>query len=276
MMRGRTVAVPGGELHIGVEGAGPVLLLCPGASGDPLTMRSLGRMLLTEYTVIGYRKRTRVGAPLTIAEHADDVHHLLAARTDRPAAIIGSGFGSLIALDVAARYPGQVDRVVAHEAPLVDLLPVAERAEAEAAYTVLADEFRERGINPATMRRLAAFTGARHDDGWESRTVEPAPDPQAVRDLTRFFAEEAMEIYRHPLDLDALRAAPTRIAPATGSTASGHLAFRCTEALAALLGTTPVRFPGAHGGPSSHPRQFAETLSRTLGRLRTAPAAQLS
>ena len=49
-------------------------------------------------------------------------------------------------------------------------------------------------------------------------------------------------------DLDALRAAPTRIVIAAGVESEGEMADRGAYGLAEGLGTTPVKFPSDHGG----------------------------
>jgi hypothetical protein len=49
-------------------------------------------------------------------------------------------------------------------------------------------------------------------------------------------------------DVDALRAASTRIVVAAGAESEGEMAHRGAEAVAERLGTTCVTFPSNHGG----------------------------
>ncbi|WP_225828585.1 hypothetical protein [Streptomyces naphthomycinicus] len=59
--------------------------------------------------------------------------------------------------------------------------------------------------------------------------------------------------------------AGTRIVAATGrSTRSSVHTHRCARALAALLGTRPVRFPGGHDGNTAFPRAPARVLRDLL------------
>jgi hypothetical protein len=71
--------------------------------------------------------------------------------------------------------------------------------------------------------------------------------------------------------VNALRAAPTRIVLAVGAASVGELAHRGGEAVAELLGTRPVTFPGGHGGflggeygQTGEPDAFAATLRDVL------------
>jgi hypothetical protein len=72
-------------------------------------------------------------------------------------------------------------------------------------------------------------------------------------------------------DIDRLRASTTRIVIAVGAGSDGELAHRGGEAVAELLGTTPVTFPGDHGGflggeygQSGVPDEFAARLRDVL------------
>jgi clorobiocin biosynthesis protein CloN7 len=65
-------------------------------------------------------------------------------------------------------------------------------------------------------------------------------------------------------DVQALRAAPTRIVVAAGATSKGQLANRTAAALAEQLGTSVVDFPGDHGGFLAFPQQFGRALHQVL------------
>jgi hypothetical protein len=72
-------------------------------------------------------------------------------------------------------------------------------------------------------------------------------------------------------DIDALRTAPTRVVIAAGVDSAGELANRGAHAVAERLGTTPVLFPGGHGGflggeygQTGEPDAFAARLREVL------------
>jgi hypothetical protein len=75
--------------------------------------------------------------------------------------------------------------------------------------------------------------------------------------------------YEH--DLDALRAASTRIVLGVGAESEGELAHRAGEAVAERLGTKAVTFPSHHAGfaggefgMKGDPDGFAATLRQIL------------
>ena len=75
--------------------------------------------------------------------------------------------------------------------------------------------------------------------------------------------------YEH--DIEALRAAPTRIVLGVGTTSSQMITGRAAVAMAERIGTAPVTFPGGHDGflggeygGMGEPDAFAATLREVL------------
>jgi clorobiocin biosynthesis protein CloN7 len=85
-----------------------------------------------------------------------------------------------------------------------------------------------------------------------------------------FFAHMLRPITRYVPDADALRAASTRIVVARGTGSAGQTAHRAAVALADLLGTPVVDFPGGHGGVMEQPAEFARTLQAVLSEAKGA------
>ena len=65
-------------------------------------------------------------------------------------------------------------------------------------------------------------------------------------------------------DAAALRAGGARVVAGIGQASAGELCDRATRALAALLGTEPVMFPGGHIGFADDPESFAARLREVL------------
>ena len=86
-------------------------------------------------------------------------------------------------------------------------------------------------------------------------------------------AEELPASVRWVPDVEALRRGP-RIVLGIGEESAGQLCERTTEALAARLGLTAMRFPGDHTGFVDHSQAFAARLKDALTPLRRAPASR--
>jgi hypothetical protein len=65
-------------------------------------------------------------------------------------------------------------------------------------------------------------------------------------------------------DVDALNNAGTRVLVGIGADSGKLLTHRTSTALSDALGSTPVEFPGDHGGFMGAPSEFADTLRAVL------------
>jgi pimeloyl-ACP methyl ester carboxylesterase len=123
------VTLDGVGLHVRVRGAGPALVLVPGAGGDGDQYDALATRLAVHRTVVTYDRRANSRSPrpddyaaTTIEEQADDIAHLLAALGLPSAAVFGNSLGAVIALGCALRSPEVVDALVLHEPALIAVL----------------------------------------------------------------------------------------------------------------------------------------------------------
>src|SRR3954447_13536612 len=131
-MDGRTLRVPGATLYYEVRGAGPVLLLICGGNTDADIFARAAGQLAGDYTVVTYDPRGNSRSPLDgppyaqrIEEHSDDARRLLVEVATGPSAVFGSSSGAIVGLDLVSRHPELVARLVAHEPPMVEVLPDA-------------------------------------------------------------------------------------------------------------------------------------------------------
>jgi pimeloyl-ACP methyl ester carboxylesterase len=206
---------------------------------------------------------------------------------DRAHVFGGSG-GAIIALDVLARYPDRLLGLVAHEPPLVSVLPddSPERQELAGIGRIA----REKG----PLRAYAAFGAMTMDDPpWLFRSpVGQAliagaswvalPVGAAVRritggrpdSMTRQLANADLLLRRelplcfdHRPDLAALRETRVDWVLATGRRSVGKPYHRPAHVLAEQLGVPCEEFPGGHTVYVEQPREFAEALQDVLGRL---------
>lgn len=268
----RTLDVPGARLRYEVRGSGPLLLLM-GSPMDASAFAPLADALASDHTVVTHDPRGISGSVLDDPEQdstpelrADDVAALLDALDAGPADVLGSSGGAVTGLALLARHPGRVRTLVAHEPPLLELLPdaAAQRAAAE---DIVATFHRE-GVGAAWGRFMAnaGFDGG-PEDGMDAGADAPGPPPgepseQDLANSARFFAHELLGTSLYVPDTAAL--SPTRVVIGIGATSGGLVTARTSRALAERIGTTPVEFPGDHGGFTEQPKEFAERLREVL------------
>lgn len=273
---------PTGTLAYDVHGRLPTTdgrppLFCVGAPMDASGFDSLVA-LLPDRTVVTYDPRglgrsVRTDGSLvnTAEQNAEDQHAVIAALGAGPVEMLASSGGAVSALALVAAHPRDVTVLVAHEPPLLAVLPDAERAfAAEAAAHAV---YHQRGWGHG----LAAFIGLTSWSGpfTDEYDAQPVPDPVAFglpdgddgtrTDPLMSGVSDAITAYRP--DVAALSAAPTRLVVAVGEESAGYITGRTSEALAELLGREAVVFPGGHDGFSDrepHVEAFADRLREVL------------
>ncbi len=279
----RTLEVPGATLTYDVrktDSPAPMLLLIgsPMGAGGFVTLASH----FPDRTVVTYDPRgiersakTDPASPSTPDEHADDLHRIIAELDAGPVDLFASSGGAVNALALVARHPEQVRTLVAHEPPLASILP--DREGAMAATQAISDTYQRSGFGPAMAQFIVAVS---HKGPMTAEFASrPAPDPamfgmSAEDDGTRtdpLLGQNITTCTHYEPDLDALRAASTRIVLAAGAESEGEMAHRGAEAVAERLGTTPVTFPSGHGGflggeygQTGDPDAFAAKLREVL------------
>src|SRR6266704_1001692 len=279
-----TLDAPGAVLHYDVRrndtSTGPVLLLI----GSPMGAEGFGTLAghFTDRTVVTYdprgagrSKRTDAASETTVEEHADDLHRLIDALDAGPVDIFASSGGAVNALALVAKHPEQVRILVAHEPPAAEELP--DREAVLAACEGIKETYLREGFGPAMAKFIAlvSYEGP-IPTGFAD---QPGPDPAnfglpTVDDGSRDDALLCLNMpscpaYRH--DFDALRAASTRIIIGIGAESANVMPGRTAAAVAERLETSPVTFPGGHGGfaqneyeRTSDPGAFAATLGKVL------------
>ncbi|WP_406285386.1 alpha/beta fold hydrolase [Embleya sp. NBC_00896] len=267
------LSVPGAELYYEVRGSGPMLLVSQSGEGGAGRSVDMVDRLVADFTVVTYDRRglsrsTLVdpAVPVTVDAHADDVVRLLAELTDEPALMLGCSMGALIGLHVAARRPGVLGTLVAHEPVAPWLLPVGEQAHHRAELTELQVIHRRDGLG-AALPIMAKTLGIDPVAGDREPDLTPQPlDARRVADFDFFIQREFTAIVEDFVDLAELRNSTTRIVPATGAdTPRTVFDHRAAAELAALVGVELAIFPGGHNGNTSHPRVYAARLREVLG-----------
>ena len=206
---------------------------------------------------------------------AGDVHALIEALDAGPVELFGSSGGAVSALALVAAHPADVTTLVAHEPPMIPVLPDAAAAERARAGVRDAYEAGGFGAGMAAFMVMSSWQGEFSDDYF----AQPAPDPAqfgmpSADDGSRddpLLSDRSWAVSGYRPDVDALAAAPTRIVIAVGEESLGTFTGRTAIATAELLGQEATVFPSHHGGflggefgYAGQPEAFANRLRAVL------------
>jgi pimeloyl-ACP methyl ester carboxylesterase len=206
---------------------------------------------------------------------ANDVHAVIEALGAGPVDMFASSGGAVTALALVAAYPDDVVTLVAHEPPLIPVLP--DSAAAERAHAGIRDAYEAKGSN-AGMAAFIAMTSWQ-GEFTDEYFAQPAPDPVAFGMPTEddgsrdnpLLSDRSWAVSSYRPDVDALAAAPTRVVIAVGEESQSTFTGRTAVATAELLGQQATVFPSHHGGflggefgYAGQPEAFARKLRDVL------------
>ena len=282
----RTLELPGVDLVYDVHGPLPTTdgrppLMMIGqpmdASGFQAQVPLFADRTVVTYDPRGLGRSTRTDGAVTNEPEiqAEDVHAIIEALGAGAVDMLASSGGAVTALALVSAHPGDVATLVAHEPPIDCVLPDAAAVQqAREAYTRRYEE----GGWGAGMAGFIALTS------WEGEITDeflagPLPDPAAFGlpaddDGTRddpLLSDRSWAVTHYRPDLDALRAAPTRIVVAVGEESLKVYTGRTALGLARELGQEAAVFPSHHGGfmggefgYAGQPEAFASRLREIL------------
>ncbi|MDN5930852.1 MAG: alpha/beta hydrolase, partial [Pseudonocardia sp.] len=167
---------------------------------------------------------------------AADVHAVVEALGAGPVDMFASSGGAVTALALVAAHPHDVRTLVAHEPPIITVLPDAgAAARAQAGFR---DAYRAKGSGAgmAAFIAMTSWQGEFTDDYF----AQPTPDPAAFGmptedDGTRddpLLSDRSAAVTAYRPDVAALAAAPTRVVVAVGEESAGTFTARTAEATA--------------------------------------------
>lgn len=252
------------------RGEGPLLLLIPGGNGDAGPYGPLLRLLSDRFTVVAYDRRgfsrSELRGPLENRFDQDitDAVALIDHLGNGQAHVFGSSSGAILGLHLLIRHPDRVVSLVAHEPPLIDLLPDA--AEWFAFFDDVYATGQREGAN-AAMARFDARIGMRTQG--PPVGVELPPE---VLDMMRriganleFFLDNELRGYTHRTpDRADLAAQRDKVTLAGGRESREFVPYRPNLILAEWLGLRVHDYPGDHIGYVTEPEGFAASLRADL------------
>jgi pimeloyl-ACP methyl ester carboxylesterase len=251
------VQVQGAELYCKLRGRGPLLFMIAGGSGDADSFDSLTPYLEQDFTVLTYDRRGYARSPLipdkgdtiSILTQRTDAEVILGALSAEPAYVFGSSLGAVIGLDLLIHGSKHVLRLVAHEPPLVQLMPSDDTINLESR----ADEDPE-----VTLRRFAASLGIKRSSD------KQASSPQRALNGKFFLEHEAPAVGRYIVNFTELKKFRDKLTFAGGEEGKEYLPYRCAHLAADQVKASFVEFPGKHNGFGQYPQKFAEKLLQIL------------
>ena len=219
------------------------------------------------------RKDGRVENTPTL--QAVDVHAVIEALGVGPVEMFASSGGAVTALALVTAHPDDLATLVAHEPPIIPVLPDAEAAERARAGFRDIYEAKGAGAGMAAFIAMTSWRGEFTDEYFSQPAPDPAQFGMPTEDDGRrddpLLSDRSWAITGYRPDVDALAAAPTRIVIAVGEESLGTFTGRAAVATAELLGQQPTVFPSHHGGfmgdeygYAGQPEAFARKLREVL------------
>jgi pimeloyl-ACP methyl ester carboxylesterase len=211
---------------------------------------------------------------------AEDVHAVIEALGAGPVEMFASSGGAVTALALVAAHPGDISTLVAHEPPLIPVLPDAEAAERARAQFHDAYEAGGRGPGMAAFIAMSSWRGEFTEEFFAQPPADPAAfGMPAEDDGSRddpLLSDRSWAVSGYRPDVDALAASPTRIVIAVGEESQDTFTGRTTVATAELLGQQATVFPSHHGGFLGGEFGYAgqpEAFARKLREILTSPTS---
>ena len=179
--------MPDARLFYEVRGKGPLVVLV-GAPMDARSFGPLAELLAGDYTVLTTDPRginrslvDDPGQDSTPEMRADDLSRLVAHLDLGPAVVLGSSGGAVSALALVQAHPGLVRGVIAHEPPLIELLPNA--VERHAGNEIVIARWLA-GDHAGSWRAFLENANIQLPEGVFEAVFGAEPDAQAIADTT--------------------------------------------------------------------------------------------
>jgi pimeloyl-ACP methyl ester carboxylesterase len=175
--------------------------------------------------------------------------------------VFGNSSGAVVAMKFLLDHPNTAVKTIAHEPPIVKVLPDANRWR-DFFYRDY-DEFAKNGM-PAGMNMFVEHMVSPVD----AEMIRMGDDPSPVRtNNAQYWVEHELRQYpNHDWDLEAIGAQKDKLMLAVGerSLANQQWTARPSLILAEHCGLPLLQVPGCHLGFLQHPTEFADTIRTAL------------
>jgi pimeloyl-ACP methyl ester carboxylesterase len=262
--------VPSAKLCYETKGAGPLLLLIPGANGDGMPFDPITIPLSRHFTVCTYARRGFSASKLTAEQDysarlqtdADDAALLITHLSpSKPAYVLGNSSGAVVSMELLKRHPDKLAKVLLHEPPKMKADP--NGSEFSAFMQKLVAQYREQGI-PNAVRTFAAQLG----QGTEIDMLRVAMMTSSKESNVRYWFEHEADVYplsdydprplkQHMAKVELLLGVETKCIKDQGGNAP---LYGPLNAISRDTGKAIVITPGGHVGFIIHPQKFAQVI----------------
>ena len=280
-MKSHVLETDGAAITYDVSGEGGRPLMMIGQPMDASGFVAL-REQFSDRTVITYDPRglgrsTRSDGRTdnTPETQAADVHAVIEA-VGGPVDLFASSGGAVTALELVAAYPDDVVTLVAHEPPIIDVLPDAPAARRARDGFMNAYQAGGGGAGMAAFIQMSSWQGEYTDEYFALPLPDPAQFGMPAEDDGKrddpLLGTASLAITDYYPRVQALAAAPTRIVIAVGEETGDAFTGRTAVHTARLLGQEATVFPSHHGGfiggefgYAGKPEEFGVKLREVLG-----------
>lgn len=268
MIKTGYVTTEGDTLYYEVRGNGQPLLMISGGQGDAGFYSFVADILSDEYQVITYDRRgnsrsTR-NEPMNfeVSREARDAVAVLHAVGHESAYVFGNSGGAIFALEMARSHPETIKVVVAHEPPIVRVLPDSKKwlgffskiYNMAFKYGEPLAFFR---FNFSLSIPFSAFKSVPKD--FQDRVSK-------FNNSSYLLKHEMLPGINYKPDVEKLKRSGVKIIMAAGlrTLKKGSYYGRTAPILADMLGCKMVTFPGHHISYFDMPNEWSETLRKVL------------
>lgn len=242
----------------------PILLMITGGTGDADSYENIIPNFIDHYTIVTYDRRGYTRSPIDhISDHepidietqSEDVSALIRSITHQPVVVFGSSLGAVIAIDLVMRYPDLVSKVIAHEPPLVGLIPDEEKKGK-------APEILENEHPFEAIRRFTASFGMVPTEltGQSGRPVTEESRKRKTANAKFFLEHESDGVNKYKPDLVKLKAIVPKTVFMAGKESKGNFLYAIAIKTAIEYGIPFYEMPGHHVGYAQYPKEFSKEL----------------
>jgi acetyltransferase/esterase len=267
----KTVPVKNATIFYKIYNEGkPILLMISGGTGDADSYESILPNFVDQYTIVTYDRRGYTRSPIDqLLEHetidietqSDDVSALIRSITHEPVIVFGSSLGAVIAIDLVIRYPDLVTKIIAHEPPLVRLIPEEEKKGK-------APEILENEHPLDAIKRFMASFGMVPTE-LTGQSGKPVTEESRIRKTAnaKFFLEhESDGVNKYKPDPVKLKAIVPKTVFMAGKESKGNFLYAIAIKTASEYGIPFFEMPGHHVGYAQFPKEFSKALIDILNR----------